>query len=108
MPPLLADDDVADVVRRSQQADAADQVLLVALLQIAAAGIGIALSQRGEHLLHRDVVRLELRQIQVHLVLLQEAAERDHVGHAGREPHLALHHPVLQRAQFGEIVARAA
>ena len=51
---VLADDDVADVVGRAQQADAADQILLVALLQVAAAGVGVSLPQRVEHLLHRE------------------------------------------------------
>ena len=39
----LGHDDVADIVGRPQQSDAADQVLLIALFDIAAAGVGIAL-----------------------------------------------------------------
>ena len=95
----------ADVVGGAQQADAADEVLLVALFQVAASGIGISLPQRRHDLLHRNVVGLQFRKVQVHLVLLHEAAEGDDVGNARREAHLALDHPVLQPAQLGEVVA---
>ena len=56
VPLVLGDDDVADVVRRAQQADAADQELLLALLDVAAAGVRVAAAERGEQLLQRDVV----------------------------------------------------
>ena len=55
---VLGDDDVADVVARAQQADAANQVLLFALLEVAAAGVRVAAAERREDLLQRDVVRL--------------------------------------------------
>ena len=41
------------------------------------------------------------RQIGLHLVRLDQPAKAHHVGDAGHGLELALHHPVLQRAQFG-------
>ena len=75
------------------------------MLQVTAARVGVALAERVEHLLHGDVVRLEPGHIEVHLILLEEAAKRDHVGHSRGEAQLALDYPILQRAQFGEVVA---
>ncbi len=93
--------DLADVVGRSQQPDAAHDVLLFAALDVAAAGVGVAATQRGEDLLHRDAERSHLHHVEVHLVLFDEAAEADDVGDARRHAQVALDRPVLDRTELG-------
>ena len=97
--PALGDDDVTDVVGRAQQADAADQVLLAPLLDVAAARVRVAVGQRVEQLLQRDLWS-QLGEVGVHLVLLDEAAQADHVGDPRHQLELALDDPVLDRAQL--------
>ena len=75
--------DVENFVSRPQQADAADQELLLALLNIATARVGAAALQRREQLLQTDLVILQLGQIGIDFVLLDEAAKTDDVCDAG-------------------------
>src|SRR5689334_605978 len=51
----LDHDDVPNVITGAQQTDAADEILLFALLDVAAARVGVAAAEGGEKLLHRDV-----------------------------------------------------
>ena len=92
--------DVADIRRRTQQSDAADQVLLRALFDVAATGIRIAALQRGKNVLHVQPVRPEPGQVRHHLVLLDEAAAAHNIRHSGNNLQLPLHHPVLDAAQL--------
>ena len=103
-PAVLSQNDVADVVGGAQQADAADQILLIALLQVTAARVRISLPQRREDLLHGNVVGLKLGQIQTDLVLFQKSAQADHVGHAGRQLQVARDRPILDRAQLPQVL----
>src|SRR6267143_73488 len=96
----LGDDDVADVVGPGEQADAADEILLATLLDVAAAGIGIAALDRLRELRQRDLVVAHPRGIRPHFVLLHQAAERHDVGDPGHHPQLPAHHPVLIGAQL--------
>ena len=102
--------DAPDVVGRAQQADAADRVLLRALGDVAAAGIGVAASERVEEILEGQLVGAQLVEVRLHLVLLDEPAHADDVGNARNLPQAALDHPVLQRAQVrgrGAVAAQA-
>ena len=92
--------DAADVGSGTQQADAANEILLRALLDIIAAGVGVAPTERGEDLLHRQVVVLHFRQIGVDLVLLDQAAHADDVRHPWRHAQIAFDRPILDRAQI--------
>ena len=58
------------------------------------------------HRLERQVVLEQPVRIDHHLVLLQVAPEGVHLRHAGHALEQRRHHPVLQRAQAGEIVHR--
>ena len=96
---MLGDDDLADVVARAQHADAANQVLLLASLEEAAAGVRVASAERGEDLLQPDVVRLHAGGVDGDFVLLDESTEADDVGDAGNQLELAADHPILKAAQ---------
>src|SRR5207244_7576482 len=104
----LGDDDVLDVFGALEQADAADQVLLASLLDIAAAGVGVAALDRLRELRERDLVVAQPREIGSYLVLLDEAAEAHHVGYAGHQAQLARDHPVLVGAQLARSLPFAA
>ena len=99
-------DHVADVVGGAQQPDAADQVLLVSLLYVAAARIRITLGKRIEQLLQGDFVVAQPREIRVDFVLLDQPTQGHYVGHAWNQAQLAHHGPVLDGAQLhrGEAV----
>ena len=98
---MFRHDDGADVLGRSEQPHAANQILLLALFDVVPAGIHIAATERGEDLLEYDAVRLHSGKVDVHLILLDEPAAADHVGDAGRHLQLTLDHPVLEAAQLG-------
>ena len=98
-------DDVADVVGRAQHADAANEVLLLAALEEAAARIGVASSEGREHLLERDVVGLHPRGVHGHVVSLDEAAEADDIGDARNHPEIPRDHPVLNASELGGALA---
>ena len=92
---VFRDHDRPDVIGRSQQADAANKILLLPLVEIIAAGVRVSPAQRAEHLLKGDAVRFHAREIEAHLVLLDEAAAADDVGDAGRQLERALDDPVF-------------
>jgi len=105
---VRGDDDALDVLARAQQADAADQVLLRALVDLAAADVGVAAAERQEQLLQRDAAVLHAREVGAHLPGLDRAAHADDVRHARRHLQLPLDGPLLDRAQFAGGVAVAA
>ena len=98
--------DVANIFAGAQQADAANKILLLALLDITAAGVGIATPQGGEELLHGNVVGLHPGQVRIDFVLFDRAAEAHHVGHARRHLELPFHSPIFDAAQLarGELI----
>jgi hypothetical protein len=95
-----ADDDVLDVVLGGQEPLAADQVLLGVLLDVRAAGIGVVLLQRRDHVVEREVEAGQVIGTDLDLVGLELAAEGvdlDHAGHAA-QPRRDL--PLEDRAQL--------
>ena len=94
---------VVNVSGRPQKAHAADDKLLFALFNVAAACIHVAALQGLKHLLHRQLVGLKLGDIGHHLILLDVAATADNVGHAGYQFQITLHHPILNAAQFHRV-----
>ena len=70
------------------------------MLDIRAAGVAVAVGERGKDLLKREIIGLELQRIDLHLILLGRAAKADHVHHARDGAQLAFDYPVLQRPQF--------
>ena len=93
------EDDVANIIRRAKQADAADQILLRALCHFAAADIGVAAAERGVKLLQAEAVVAHPGQVRVHLICLDGATHPDNVGHARNHPQVPLDHPIFQRPQ---------
>ena len=89
-----------DVPGAGERAEAAHHVLLLAVLDVVAAGVGVRAPERLVHLVQRDAARLQLLGVDLHLVLLHEAAEGDHVGDARHLLQMPLHHPVLELAQL--------
>ena len=70
------------------------------MLDIGAAGVGVAVLEGGEDLLDGEVVGFEFEGIDQHLVLLGQAAEGIDVHHARHGAEFLLDDPVLQRAHF--------
>jgi len=105
---VLGHDDVADVVARPQHADAANEVLLLTLLEKTATGIRVAVPERREHLLQRDVIGLHPRRVHGNLILLDEAAETDDVGHSRNHLEISADDPILNASQLGRTQAVAA
>ena len=101
------DDDVADVLRRTQQAEAANQKLLRTALGVTAAGVGVAAAYRGEKLLQCDVVFLEPREVGFDFVLLHQPTHGHHVRDAGHGADLSFHDPVFERTQLARVMAGA-
>ena len=80
---VLGDDDVAHVVERMQQADAADIDALAADGEVVAAGVGIAVGDGVDHLGHGDAVGEQLVGVDFSLILARGAAEGGDVDDAG-------------------------
>ena len=98
----------ANVVRRAQQADTANSVLLRALSYVAATRIRVAAPQRVEQVLKGELVSPQFVQIRLHLVLLDKASHGHHVRYAGHLPQRAFNDPVFQGSQLGGGCAIAA
>src|SRR5262249_20130020 len=96
----LGDHDVLDVFDALAEAEAGDQILLASLLDVAAAGVGVAALDRLRELREGDLVVAQPREIRAHLVLLHQPPEAYNVRHARHEAQLAAHHPVLVGAQL--------
>ncbi len=78
----LRDDDVAEILERADEADAADDVALLAAGDAAAAGIGAVVVDGGDDVVEADAVAQELGRIEHQLVLHGEAAEIRDLDHA--------------------------
>ena len=83
-----------------QQSQTADGVLLRALCDVAATRVGVAMSNRVGQVLQGEFELAQLVQVGLHLVLLDEATHRHHIGHAGHLTQRAFNAPVLQGAQL--------
>src|SRR5262249_17585763 len=80
-----------------EQADSANQVLLLAFLDVTASGVGAASVERSEELLQRDSVALHFGQVRFDLILLHETAIGHNVSYTRHGFQLARDRPVLNR-----------
>ena len=92
------DDDVADVLERLHQAEAADVVELAALRVEAAARVRVVVRELLDDLRHRHAVRHQPVRIELHLVLHRLAAQAGVVGDALNGAVAPLEHPVLEES----------
>jgi len=88
------------VVEALIEADAAHHQRLVAARQQPATDVRAVCGHRLRGLVERHSVALERIGVDARLVLLDQAAEADHVGDAGNDAQRRLDHPVLHRAHF--------
>ena len=96
----LGDDDVAHVIERLDEADAADDVAELAAVEDAAAGIGAVGADGVGDVLERQVEAHELLRIELELELRGDAAEIRDVGDARHLLERRDHGPFLD---FGEL-----
>ena len=97
---MRGDHDVADVLERLHEAEAAHVVELPALRIEPAAGVGVVARQLLHDLRHRDAVRHQPVRVDLHLILHRLAAQTGVVGHALNRAIAALEHPVLENLEF--------
>src|SRR5262249_32934065 len=102
---LLGQHDVAHVLERADDADAAHVDLLLPHRDGPAADVGVPGRDRRHDLRQGQAVGHHLVEVDLGLILLGLAAEHRHVGNAGHNAQLALHDPVLQRLQRDEVHA---
>ena len=93
---LRFQDGGADVVGAGHQADGANIDFLAALLDKAAAGIGVVGRQRLLHLSNRQPIVHQLVRVHLHLVFARQPAEAAHVHYSRDGLELFFQHPVLQ------------
>ena len=101
------DRDLLQVGDRLNVAAAAHDVLGAAELDQAPAHLVVRAADGIDHLAEREAVGEQRRRVDLHLVLLDEAADGGDLGHAlhAREP--VAERPVLEGAQIGERVRAA-
>ncbi len=97
---LRADDHAADVLHVLDQAQAAHVIKLAALRIKSAAGVGVVHGKLLDHLRDGDVIAVEPRGIEQHLILHHGAAEAGIIGDAAHLLVLALDHPIFESFQF--------
>jgi hypothetical protein len=105
---LAAQHHVPDVLGAAQVAHAAHRQLLGAVAEEAAPHVQVRVLERLVHVVERQVVRQQRERVDLDVELLQEAPERDHVGHPRDLAQQARHVPVELRAELVQIVAIAA
>src|SRR5262249_55536554 len=101
-PLLRGHHDVLDVAWAAEETDAAHGQRVLALGDVAAAGVRVVGGDRVEYLLESEVVAAQAGRIDVDLVLLGAPAPRDDVGDAGDLSELTLQYPVLDRLELDE------
>ena len=101
---LRSDDNVFNVRRVFDLPEPTHDVLLGLVLDEIAAGIGVVLLQRLEHLLQGHFKRSEPLRFHDDLILLDETAERIHVGNAGHGAQQRPNDVILNGAQLGCVV----
>ena len=97
------DNDFGKVIDRPGQSDAAHGVLLRANFEELRAFRLVAALQRANHVANLDIIGEQCIRIEADLVLLFEAAKREHFGDARNGLQLILDDPVLDLAHFDEI-----
>src|SRR5271170_5723796 len=97
---LRADDHAADVLHVLDQTQAAHVIKLAALRIKSAAGVGVVHGKLLEHLRDGDVIAVEPRGIEQHLVLHHGAAKAGIIGDAADLFVLAFDHPIFESFQF--------
>ena len=101
---VLGDDDIAEVVERLHEADAADHVAELAAIENAAAGIGVVGVDRVGDVLERQIEAHELLRIELELELGGEAAEIGDVGDARHLLQRRDHRPELDFRKLAQIL----
>ena len=103
---LLGQYDIADIVERGDDADAADIDRLFADRDGTTADIGIIPRDRGHDLRQCQPIGHHAVEIDLGLKFLGLAAEHRDVGYSGHNAQLAFDHPVLQRLEPHHVHAR--
>ena len=98
---LVSQDDVADVLHRTNLAGRPNEVLLAAALNVACADVGIVSLKRADKIDQGQAIGRELDGIWRNVVLLGEATDRVDFGDARHVTQLWLDDPVLDFAQIG-------
>src|SRR5581483_1701432 len=101
---VLGDDDIAEIIERLHQADAADHITEVAAIEHAAAGIGTVGADRVGDVLQRQVEAHELLRIELQLELRGQAAEIRDVGDAGHLLQGRDHRPQLDLGKLAQVL----
>ena len=104
---VVTDDDVSDVLGLGHQAQSAHIEKLRALRIKSAARVRVICRQSGNHLGHGDVIVVDLRGIEQHLILHHRAAEPGIVRHSGHRLIGPLDDPVFNRFQLLRAAIRA-
>ena len=98
----------AQRVQGTDIADAAHHVLALGHLQAGAAGLAVGAADGRDQLVETDAVGLQTARIDHGFVLADKATDAGDFGHARHALQLEAQAPVLQRAQFREVVRVAA
>src|SRR5699024_4578625 len=99
---MAGEDNLLDVARVGEVADAADGELLTAEAQDSAADIAVRLRQRVRDIRKRQVVREKAGRIDLYVNLFQKATEADNVGDAGHLLEHARDSPLQLAARLGQ------
>ena len=100
--------DVAKVVERTQVTSRAHHVFGLRHFQDRTAGLGVRRTHRLDHLLQRNGKGAQATRIDDDLILSVEPADGGDLGHVRHRLKFELEEPVLQRAQFADVVCPAA
>ncbi|MNX65858.1 hypothetical protein D3C86_969290 [compost metagenome] len=84
------------------QAQPADQVLLVTVLEVVAGGVGVVARHRAHDVVEGQAVGRKAIRPDLDLVLLEQAAQAVDLGHPGHPAQEGPDDPVLDRAALGQ------
>ena len=93
---VIRDDNFADIGGVAEPAQSTHVIELTAQLVEAAARVHVVIAERVDHVLDRDLVGIEQRGVENHLVLPCSAAKTRVVGNAGNRLVMAEENPVLE------------
>src|SRR5262249_52378967 len=97
---VLTYDDIGDVLRIPHQPDAADVIKLASLRIEAASRIGIVHVQRVDDLRYREVISIQARRVQQHLILHRGPTEARIIGHSRNGAIRTLDRPIFDGMEF--------
>ena len=100
--------DCPEVVERLQVPGGAHHVLGFTEFEHRAATLAVGLLHGVDHAVVRDAVGAQLVREEDDLVLAHHAADRGHFGHVRHGLQLVLQEPILQRAEFAQVMPAAA